>query len=132
MSAGAAINTKVELVVEGVEDLANAIFDGRDTDRHDKAAVDRVAGAILEKRGALRDALRDFLAPRVRLIQGGKGAQPYAAGTEDGDKPRCLNCMRFEPCPLGKGTQCDHWASALRRKHQEAHDAVDPTEGDRA
>jgi hypothetical protein len=34
------INTKVELVVESLEDLANAIFDGRHTDRHDKAAVD--------------------------------------------------------------------------------------------
>jgi hypothetical protein len=111
-----AINTKVELVVESLEDLANAIFDGRQTDRHNKEAVDKVTTEILESRQRLREHLRDFLAPRMRLIEGGRGAQPYVAGTEDEDKPRCLKCLRHTPCPLGKGTQCDGWAAALRRK----------------
>lgn len=110
-------NTKIERVVEAVEDFANAIIDGRVTDTDaNQAEVDRVTQGVLAARATLADTLRAFLQPRLTIIQGGR--QPNTLGA---DGPICAACNQQHKC---EDNLCPHWHDAVSGKAKRVADAA--------
>lgn len=103
-------NTKIDRVVEAVEDFANAIIDGRVTDTDaNQAEVDRVTQGVLTARATFADTLRAFLQPRLAIIQGGR--QPNTLGA---DGPVCSVCNQQQKCD---DNLCPHWHDAVAGKN---------------
>lgn len=106
----AANNTKVERVVEAVEDFANAIIEARGLAAgSNRFAVKRVTTAVLDARKDLADTLREFLKPAFRVIDGDR--QRYPDGTTTDEKPKCAACGLNVCCIK---PNCPDWHAAIR------------------
>jgi hypothetical protein len=58
--------TKVERAVESIEALANAVYTLREKPDDDRAAAHR---DVIDARAECAEALKDFLAPTLRVVQ---------------------------------------------------------------
>jgi hypothetical protein len=100
----AAHNTKVELLAEAIENMALQIT-VRQFLRQDSPGV-------VDSRQELRVALRAFLQPALRVIEGGLDQQhdPYVSLE---DRPTCKKCGQHMPCDI---KNCQAWHQAVRVK----------------
>lgn len=101
--------TRIEKLAESFEELAlgiaaKQISRSRSTDGTTPAILDTF---LDEARTGMRKALREFLAPIVRLAEGG----PVQEQPEEG--PRCAECLRHSICG---NPRCEHWANAIRAR----------------
>ncbi len=78
---------------------------------------------VNDARTVLSDALRNFLVPALRLIDGNKGVDVFA------EKVTCLVCNRTEKCA---DVGCPNWAAAIRAKINKSVKSKGPTDGPRA
>lgn len=107
--------TRIESLVEGIEEFVRAVIHQANLPTSPRRyQVDAANQMVNDGRESMKIALREFVQPMLRTING--GPQPYAEGTLTEDMPNCAFCLRKVPCAHG----CEHWASAIRRMRNEA------------
>lgn len=101
--------TKIERVIESFEDLANAVIDGRATSsRARRSEINAAMDAVREARAELATSLREFLQPRLNLMQGGRQQ-------DDADENPVV-CRRCGERTICADSNCPHWHAAIRDK----------------
>jgi hypothetical protein len=110
-------NTKIEVLAEALETLMLSVAGSVLT----KASGEKQSALAKrfgkDAREQLRTALRDFLQPALRLVEGG-ARQPYEDSVPEDDRIACRACHRHFICgdPL-----CPEWHASLK-----AHTEVPP------
>lgn len=113
-------DTRVELVLEAIENFARAVAVKDLAAPSPSLQVDEQReAAYQEAREQLAEALRGFTQPLVRLLDGGLAAQ------EPVDKEfKCIKCGATHRCELN----CDHWHATIRDELAEVRKRVDENE----
>lgn len=101
--------TKIAKLVEAMEDFAIGVTI-RTFHRIQKGAEPQVVTKhIDDARAALESALRDFLQPSLRLLEG--GSRQIEIVVPEKDRPKCAECHRHYCCG---NVACEHWHKAIR------------------
>jgi hypothetical protein len=101
-------NTRIEELAEALENLAIAISSMAMTKVDpDRAIPQMVKDFLKEARAGLREALREFLAPNLHLVEGVRQPQP------PDDPVRCGKCKSVTIC---SNPICPDWAAAVKKE----------------
>lgn len=97
--------TRIEVLAEAVENLALGIASKMVARAKDTEPRPMVDDFVASARQQLRDALKEFLSPMLRLIDNG----PRQHDTEN--RAMCAECNRHFICA---DSNCPHWHKAIR------------------
>jgi hypothetical protein len=101
-------NTKLELLAEAIEGMCNVVAAKAMSHVLKRTAPKAVNDALDNARGELRTALGGFLAPALRIVDGGPQALPISIPARD--RVKCAVCSQVQPC----SPHCADWQKAIR------------------
>lgn len=117
-------DTRLENAVTAIEGMAHTqavLTWARTMTPEQKAAM------LVTARDNLSQALREFLIPAVRLIDGG-ARQDYPEEWTEGNRPKCDVCKRHYICA---DQNCSQWAKAVAVKRAEkGPEKIEPVKPD--
>ena len=108
------VNTRVEGLAEAIENLAIGVGASA-LEKVGAKKSKEVQAFIAQARTELRGALREFLTPLLRVVDGAR--QPYSPETPAEDRVICGFCKKDHMCSQ---PNCERWHSAVRAKIAEA------------
>lgn len=121
-------NVRIEELSEAIENLAVAISaNALSKVDPDQPPHKMVTDYLVNSRQWVRDALRDFMAPNLHLVNG--EARQTDASVPPAERVRCAKCGQHTVC---RNILCLDWAEAIKAHLKPAEEELPPDDRPRA